>query len=368
MSRSALLAAVRLACRGVAAGQSSSSSGVWRAAGPAAGGAWAPAWRGLAAQRPIGLGCWDGLSRGFAAGGARCRAGGAAAAAARARPLALARGFAAGGGGAGAGAAAGAGGGAAAGGGGAGRKSPITFNSMLVGIGCFLAVVAAAQNKAQQKVEGMMQRSQEVVGKAAVGGPFALIDQDGRPFTHEDLRGAFSVLYFGFTHCPDICPDELEKLAAALDRIEAATGGYQVRPVFISVDPARDSPRAVKAYVREFHPRLVGLTGSEEAVRATSKAFRVYFHKTGESEADYLVDHSIIMYLLDPAGEFVTFYGKNFTAEQLADSISAHITRWQAANGGAGGGGAAAGGGGGGDAGSRVKTGTAGSQEGLPQK
>lgn len=111
---------------------------------------------------------------------------------------------------------------------GSGRKSPITFNSMLVGVGCFLAVVAVAQNKAQKKVEGMMQRSQEVVGKAAVGGPFSLVDQDGKAFTNDNLKGKFSILYFGFTHCPDICPDEMEKLAVALDLIEKQQK-YQVR-------------------------------------------------------------------------------------------------------------------------------------------
>jgi hypothetical protein len=110
---------------------------------------------------------------------------------------------------------------------GSGKKSPITFNSMLVGVGAFLAVVAVAQNKAQQKVEGMMQRSQEVVGKAAVGGPFTLTDQDGKTFTQENLLGKFNILYFGFTHCPDICPDELEKLAVALDLIEKQQN-YQV--------------------------------------------------------------------------------------------------------------------------------------------
>lgn len=157
--------------------------------------------------------------------------------------------------------------------GGTGKKSPITFNSMLIGVGAFLALVAVAQNKAQQKVEGMMQKSQEVVGKAAVGGPFSLTDQNGKPFTEQNLLGKFSVLYFGFTHCPDICPDELEKLAEALDMIEKKIG-YQVQPVFISVDPKRDTPKAVKAYVKEFHPRLIGLTGSEEAVKACSKAYR----------------------------------------------------------------------------------------------
>lgn len=111
---------------------------------------------------------------------------------------------------------------------GSGKKSPITFNSMLLGVGAFLAVVAVAQNKAQKKVEGMMQRSQEVVGKAAVGGPFTLTDQNGKEFTQDNLLGKFNILYFGFTHCPDICPDELEKLAVALDLIEKQQK-YQVR-------------------------------------------------------------------------------------------------------------------------------------------
>lgn len=110
---------------------------------------------------------------------------------------------------------------------GSGKKSPITFNSMLLGAGIFLAVVAVAQNNAQKKVEGMMQRSQEVVGKAAVGGPFSLTDQNGKPFTNKNLEGQFNILYFGFTHCPDICPDELEKLAVALDLIEKQQN-YQV--------------------------------------------------------------------------------------------------------------------------------------------
>jgi hypothetical protein len=101
---------------------------------------------------------------------------------------------------------------------GSGKKSPISFNSMILAVGAFLAIVAVAQNKAQKKVEGMMQRSQEVVGKAAVGGPFTLTDQDGKQFTQDKLLGQFNILYFGFTHCPDICPDELEKLAVAQRR------------------------------------------------------------------------------------------------------------------------------------------------------
>jgi protein SCO1/2 len=199
---------------------------------------------------------------------------------------------------------------------------------MLLGLACFLGVVAVAQQKAQDKVQNMMQKSQQVAGRAAVGGPFTLIDFNGKPFTQDKLLDHFSIMYFGFTHCPDICPDELEKLAEAIDLVEKQVG-VQVQPIFVSVDPARDTPARIKAYCKEFHPRLMGLTGSEEAVKAVSKAYRVYFHKTSDDDKDYLVDHSIIMYLMDPAGEFLTFYGKNFTAQQLADSICQHIANWK---------------------------------------
>ncbi|KIZ04783.1 Synthesis of cytochrome c oxidase [Monoraphidium neglectum] len=224
---------------------------------------------------------------------------------------------------------------------------------MLVGVAAFLGVVAFAQHTAKERVDDMMKRSQKVVGKAAVGGPFALTDQDGQPFTHLNLLGHWNVLYFGFTFCPDICPDELEKLAEAIDIVER-DAGEKLQPVFITIDPERDSPQKVKAYVREFHPRLIGLTGTPEAIKAVSKAYRVYFHKTTDDPDDYLVDHSIITYLIDPNGDFVTFYGKNFDAPGLAASIGQHIREFAAEEAGTGGNGAG--------------KGEAGSQEGRAQR
>lgn len=106
--------------------------------------------------------------------------------------------------------------------------------------------------------------------------------------------------------------------------------GARILPVFISIDPSRDPPARVKDYVEEFHPRMIGLTGDFESVKRVSKSYRVYFNKTSDSADDYLVDHSIIMYLIDPAGEFVTFYGKNFDAHQLAASMAGHIETWEA--------------------------------------
>jgi protein SCO1 len=232
-----------------------------------------------------------------------------------------------------------------------GQKSPLSFNSMVAGLALFLGIVAVAQTKADKRVGDMMQKSQQVAGKAAVGGPFRLIEHTrGKPFTNRDLLGEFALLYFGFTHCPDICPDELEKVAEAVDAVERTTGA-KVVPVFISVDPKRDTPQRVATYVREFHPRMVGLTGTEQAVTDAAKAYRVYFSRTDNgggggggvsngggggapsssaaaADDDYLVDHSIITYLIDPAGEFVTFYGKNFTGEQLAESIAGHVMAW----------------------------------------
>ncbi len=106
-------------------------------------------------------------------------------------------------------------------------------------------------------------------------------------------------------------------------------GKVAVQPVFISVDPARDSVRQVKEYVREFHPRLIGLTGPPDRVNAAARAYRVYHMRTNDSSDDYLIDHSIITYLLDPEGRFVTFYGKNYSAEEMARSVLGYIRRWQ---------------------------------------
>lgn len=213
-----------------------------------------------------------------------------------------------------------------------GDKPPVSMQTLLLSLVAGAVGLSALKAYKDQKVQQVMVQSQEVVGKAAVGGPFELIDYDGKKFTERNLRGEFSLLYFGFCHCPDICPDELEKVAEAVDIVDKKLGVKMV-PVFISVDPERDTPARIKEYVQEFHPRMLGLTGDLDAVKKTSKAYRVYYSKTGEPGAkDYLVDHSIIHYLIDPDGEFVTFYGKNYSAEQMADSLCEHASNWKAAH------------------------------------
>ncbi|KAL2008991.1 hypothetical protein VTN00DRAFT_7185 [Thermoascus crustaceus] len=170
------------------------------------------------------------------------------------------------------------------------------------------------------------------IGKPKVGGPFVLKDLDGREFTEERLKGKYSFVYFGFTHCPDICPDELDKMAAIIDKVREAAGGADVfRPIFITCDPARDTPEVLRKYLREFHPDIIGLTGTYEQVKHVCKQYRVYFStpenvKPGE---DYLVDHSIYFYLMDPDGDFVECIGRQDTPESATKVIMEHIKDWK---------------------------------------
>ncbi|EPS59974.1 hypothetical protein M569_14830, partial [Genlisea aurea] len=162
------------------------------------------------------------------------------------------------------------------------------------------------------------------VGKAAIGGEFNLIDHNGKPVTDKDFMGQWNLIYFGFTHCPDICPEELQKLVSAVDKIKHKSG-LEIVPVFISVDPERDNVEQVREYVKEFHPKLVGVTGTPDEIKRAARGYRVYYMKTEDEGSDYLVDHSIVMYLMDPKMEFVKFFGKNYDDNSLADGVIAEI-------------------------------------------
>lgn len=167
----------------------------------------------------------------------------------------------------------------------------------------------------------------EALRRAAVGrGDFSLRDQHGRARRKADFRGQWVLLYFGFTHCPDICPDELQKLAQVVRRLEAEPGLPPVQPVFVTLDPERDDVPAMARYVRDFHPRLLGLTGSAEQVAEVSRSYRVYYSAgPPDDDGDYIVDHSIAIYLLDPDGLFTDYYGRGKSAEQIAASVRRHM-------------------------------------------
>ncbi|WVR03848.1 hypothetical protein IAU60_000845 [Kwoniella sp. DSM 27419] len=174
------------------------------------------------------------------------------------------------------------------------------------------------------------------IGKPQIGGPFQLTSaRDGSIFTEKDLLGKWTLLYFGFTHCPDICPEELDKMGDAIEMVDKKIGKEGVTPVFISVDPARDTLPQVRKYIQEFHPRMIGLRGDYDAVKHTCKKYRVYFSTPPDAAPtdDYLVDHSIFFYLMDPLGQFVDAFGKATTAPQVAEKVLDAMGKWEAAGG-----------------------------------
>ncbi|KAG2648643.1 protein SCO1 homolog 1, mitochondrial-like isoform X2 [Panicum virgatum] len=209
------------------------------------------------------------------------------------------------------------------------RGGPVSWLSFLLLLVTGGGIIVYYDKEKKRHIEEMKNRTSAVkpgqsVGTAAIGGPFKLLNHDGKPVTEKDFLGKWTLLYFGFTHCPDICPDELQKMAAAIDKIKGKAK-LDIVPVFITVDPERDTVEQVRDYVKEFHPDLVGLTGTTDEIRKVARAYRVYYMKTEEEGSDYLVDHSIVMYLMNPKMEFVKFYGKNYDTDSLADGIIKEI-------------------------------------------
>jgi cytochrome oxidase Cu insertion factor (SCO1/SenC/PrrC family) len=158
-----------------------------------------------------------------------------------------------------------------------------------------------------------------------IGGPFALTDQDGRPRTDADFRGKLMLVYFGFTYCPDVCPTDLQQMALAVDRLGPA--GEMVQPVFITLDPERDTPEHLKPYMPMLHPRFAGLTGDAAAVEAAARAYRVYFEKVERADGtDYTINHSGFIYLIGRNGEYLGFFPPGTSAERLAEAIRPNIS------------------------------------------
>jgi protein SCO1/2 len=162
-------------------------------------------------------------------------------------------------------------------------------------------------------------------GKALIGGPFTLIDQHGKTVTDRDFRGRYMLIFFGFTHCPDICPAELQVIAASLD--ELGSKGEEVVPVFVTLDPERDTPEVMADYVKNFGSRFVGLTGSPEAIAEAAKAYRVAFSKfqEGESKGDYSIDHSALVYLMGKDGEYVAHFPYGTPAAKMTETLRRYL-------------------------------------------
>jgi protein SCO1/2 len=171
---------------------------------------------------------------------------------------------------------------------------------------------------------GVLQRlpSAPSTGRALIGGPFTLTDHTGRRVTDQDFRGRHMLVMFGFTFCPDVCPSGLQVMSAAFDKLGAKA--ERVTPVFITVDPERDTPAVLAAYVPSFHKRLVGLTGTPEEVAAAAQAYRVYYRKVrdAKSTVDYTIDHSAFIYLMGADGAYIAHFTHATGVDALADRLA----------------------------------------------
>ena len=164
--------------------------------------------------------------------------------------------------------------------------------------------------------------------ESQIGGRFLLKDQTGKLVTDQDFAGKFMLIYFGYTYCPDICPTSLQTITNALEVL--GDEGDIIQPIFITIDPERDTVAVMREYVKNFHPRLIGLTGSEVSIASVAKKYRVRFAKVAEAGAskdDYLVDHTASVFLMGPDGKFLTRFSHNTTFNKMAKKLRKYITK-----------------------------------------
>jgi len=169
--------------------------------------------------------------------------------------------------------------------------------------------------------------SDDANGGVPIGGPFSLINQDGARVTDADFAGRPMVIYFGFTYCPDVCPLSLNKLAIALEIVGDEADAFQ--PILITIDPERDTPEQLALYVAShgFPEHLVGLTGTLEEIQAVADAYRVYFSKVNspDTAADYLMDHTSVLYLMDANGRFADAFTHASTPQEIAERLQRYL-------------------------------------------
>ena len=160
-------------------------------------------------------------------------------------------------------------------------------------------------------------------GTPLVGGPFSLVDTNGKRVTDRDFRGKLMLVFFGYAHCPDVCPTELQTMSEIMDKLGPAAD--KVAPIFISVDPKRDTPDSLASYMKNFSARITALTGNDDEVASAAKAYRVYYRRAGEGGGDYTVDHSAFVYIMDGDGKYITHFSFNTPPDTMLAVIRKKI-------------------------------------------
>jgi cytochrome oxidase Cu insertion factor (SCO1/SenC/PrrC family) len=161
-------------------------------------------------------------------------------------------------------------------------------------------------------------------GRGTIGGPFELTDHTGQRRTDADFRGKLLLIYFGFTYCPDICPTDLLSISSAVDLLGSA--GEAVQPLFITIDPERDTQDHLADYVTLFHPRLIGLTGPADQIRRVARGYKVYYAKVSIGRSEYTIDHTGFIYLVDADGNYLGFFPPGTSAQRLIEIIRPHLS------------------------------------------
>jgi cytochrome oxidase Cu insertion factor (SCO1/SenC/PrrC family) len=187
------------------------------------------------------------------------------------------------------------------------------------------ATPAPAQSEAR-RADAARLMNELMSGKTPVGAPFALSNPHGKRVSLADFRGKLVLLYFGYASCPDVCPTDLLAIAQTVKSL--GKQGDQVQPLFITLDPARDTPDVLRGYAAAFHPRLIALTGSDDEIRRIATAYKVFYEKVRIERADlYLIDHSAFMFLLDRHGKYVMFFPPGTTAQRMAVMVREQLGR-----------------------------------------
>lgn len=205
------------------------------------------------------------------------------------------------------------------------QKIKISF--IVSGIGLFLLLGLLLIEMNRQPSSQPVRQA----GAVDIGGPFELINTKGKLVTHADFAGRPMLIFFGFTYCPDVCPTGLDRLGAALEILKAQQPDVYdaLQPMFISVDPARDTAAQMAEYLDYFHPKIIGLTGSEAQIKAVKSAYRVYAARAKETDANghYNVDHSSLFYLMDGDNRYVAHFDHGITPEELAEKLAEKLAQ-----------------------------------------